>query len=75
MSDKQLIIDQWGTQPLSLEEKEARLRQLLPLERLKEGLRLLHEGQPIPGLMGGSVWMSEDFDNPLPDEAWGDLFQ
>lgn len=24
----------------------------------------------IPGLHAGSVWMSEDFDAPLPDEFW-----
>ncbi len=24
----------------------------------------------IPGLHSGKVWMSEDFDDPLPDEFW-----
>jgi hypothetical protein len=61
---------QWGALSLTVEEKEARLQQLLPPERLDEGLRLLREGKPIPGLMGGKAWMREDFDAPLPDEVW-----
>jgi len=26
--------------------------------------------QRIPGLHAGTVWMSDDFDEPLPDEFW-----
>jgi len=26
--------------------------------------------QRIPGLGKGGIWMSEDFDEPLPDEFW-----
>lgn len=66
--------EQWGTEPLTLEQKETKLRQLLPPERLPEGLKLLHEGRPIPGLHGGKLWISEDFDVPLSDETWDDLF-
>ncbi len=25
------------------------------------------------GLQAGTVWMSDDFDDPLPDAVWGDL--
>lgn len=28
--------------------------------------------QRIPGLQQGKVWMSDDFDDELPDEFWGD---
>ena len=28
------------------------------------------KGKRIPGLHPGSIWMSEDFDAPLPDEFW-----
>jgi antitoxin (DNA-binding transcriptional repressor) of toxin-antitoxin stability system len=24
----------------------------------------------VPGLHEGSIWMSDDFDDPLPDEFW-----
>ena len=26
--------------------------------------------QRIPGLFPGSIWISDDFDDPLPDEFW-----
>lgn len=26
--------------------------------------------QRLPGLGQGKIWMSEDFDEPLPDEFW-----
>jgi hypothetical protein len=50
------------------------LRQLVPPERLTESLQALREGKRILGLSQGQVWMSDDFDDPLPDEEWGDLF-
>lgn len=28
----------------------------------------------VIGLHPGEGWMSDDFDDPLPDEFWGDLF-
>jgi len=52
---------------LTMAEKEAELARLLPPERLAEGLRLLHEGKPIPALFAGKITMRADFDNPLPD--------
>ena len=67
-------LSQWGSASLTFEQKESLLRQLLPPERLAEGLRLLNERKPIPGLLAGKGWMSEDFDDPLPDKEWGDLF-
>ncbi|MEP7288105.1 MAG: hypothetical protein ABI947_20310 [Chloroflexota bacterium] len=67
-------ISQWGSSSLAIEEKEILLYQLLPPHRMAEGLQLLHTNKRISGLSGGQVWMSEDFDDPLPDEEWGDLF-
>jgi antitoxin (DNA-binding transcriptional repressor) of toxin-antitoxin stability system len=41
---------------------------------LKEGevpiARLLPIRQRIAGLHQGSIWMSDDFDEPLPDSFW-----
>ena len=31
-------------------------------------------GTRILGLHAGKTWVSDDFDDPLPDEFWGDLF-
>ena len=30
--------------------------------------------QRVLGLHTGHIWMSDDFDDELPDEEWGDLF-
>src|SRR5438105_11768297 len=59
----------------TLEQREALLHQVLPQERIAEGVQALHAGQRILGLSEGQVRVSEDFDDPLPDEEWGDLFQ
>ena len=29
------------------------------------------QGKRIPGLQQGKVWVSDDFDDELPDEFWG----
>jgi hypothetical protein len=26
--------------------------------------------EPIPGLHAGMIWMSDDFNDPLPDKFW-----
>ena len=40
----------------------------LPVARL---LPFAAETSPrVPGLHAGAVWMSADFDDPLPDEFW-----
>ena len=59
----------------TLEQREALLHQVLPQERIAEGVQALHAGKRILGLSEGQVWVSQDFDDPLPDEEWGDLFQ
>src|SRR5688572_12899180 len=58
--------------PMTMEEKRDYLRQVLPPERLDQALRDLEEGKRIPGLWEGQIWMSDDFNDPLPDEFWGD---
>jgi len=59
----------------TLEQREVLLHQVLPQERIAEGVQALHAGKRILGLSEGQVRVSEDFDDPLPDEEWGDLFQ
>jgi hypothetical protein len=59
----------------TLEQREALLHQVLPQERLAEGVQALHAGKRILGLSEGQVRASQDFDDSLPDEEWGDLFQ
>ncbi len=29
-----------------------------------------HKTERIPGLHAGKIWISDDFDDPLPDEFW-----
>ncbi len=55
----------------------------LPIAKRKELLTVLtnnleevekpspQSNQRIPGLQKGKVWVSEDFDDELPDEFWG----
>ena len=30
----------------------------------------VHKAAPVPGLFEGQIWMSDDFDEPLPDSFW-----
>ncbi|MDD5451948.1 MAG: type II toxin-antitoxin system Phd/YefM family antitoxin [Desulfovibrionales bacterium] len=32
--------------------------------------RLVPIGKRVAGLHSGAIWISEDFDEPLPDEFW-----
>ncbi len=50
-----------GTEVL-LVEKETPLARLTPVEN----------GEPrrVPGLFAGQIWISDDFDDPLPDSFW-----
>ena len=59
----------------TFEQGKPLLHQVLPQERLAEGVQALHAGKRILGLSEGQVRVNEDFDDPLPDEEWGDLFQ
>ncbi len=47
------------------------------LADIAESKRRLESGEVIPRVWGefaGEIWMSDDFDDELPDEEWGDLF-
>jgi len=56
-----------GIQP-SRRATEAAIRE--SMERVSSGKHPLR----TLGRHAGSIWMSDDFDAPLPDEEWGDLF-
>lgn len=49
---------------LSIEEKH-RLK-----AQLDQQLFEVASGERIPGLHKGMIWMSDDFNDPLPDEFW-----
>jgi antitoxin (DNA-binding transcriptional repressor) of toxin-antitoxin stability system len=72
------------TETVDVEEAKERLPELVSLALegneviISEGDRPVARLVPIPptgqmrvaGLNRGAVWMSEDFDDPLPDEFW-----
>ena len=48
-----------------IEENGEPLARLVPIEKPKE------QKPRIAGLGRGTMWMSDDFDDELPDEFWG----
>ena len=44
--------------------------QIILSENEKPVARLIPVGGRIPGLHSGSIWTSNDFDEPLPDKFW-----
>jgi hypothetical protein len=42
----------------------------LPPDRAESALQALQHGQRVLGLHAGTIWISADFDDPLPDEFW-----
>lgn len=48
-----------------VEEDGAPVAKITPIEKPKE------QKTRIAGLGKGTMWMSEDFDDELPDEFWG----
>jgi antitoxin (DNA-binding transcriptional repressor) of toxin-antitoxin stability system len=50
---------------LVLEENGEPLVKVLPIAKPRE------QKQRIAGLGQGTIWMSDDFDDELPDEFWG----
>jgi len=73
-----------ATKTIDLQEDNPRLNELLPLVTAGTEIILTEGDTPIarlvpfsagvrtrvPGLHSGAVWMSPDFDAPLPDEFW-----
>ena len=73
------------TQTVTLEEAQTRLAELLTLARTGSEIIIAESGKPlarlvpitaskptrrVAGLHRGKIWMSDDFDAPLPDEFW-----
>ncbi len=46
------------------------LEKPLPLETLHEPAMVEQKPTRIPNLHAGMIWVSDDFDDPLPDEFW-----
>lgn len=69
---------------VTVEEAESRLLELIGLAERGEDIVIAHEDQPkvklvpigrVPkqrvfGQNRGKIWMSPDFDDPLPDDFW-----
>ncbi|KAA0230596.1 type II toxin-antitoxin system Phd/YefM family antitoxin [candidate division KSB1 bacterium] len=73
------------TQTVTLKDAQTRLAELLTLAQAGNEIIIAEGGQPlarlvpiagskpsrrIAGLDRGKIWMSDDFDAPLPDEFW-----
>lgn len=73
------------TQTVTLKDAQIRLAELLTLAQAGNEIIIAEGGQPlarlisisepkrkkrIAGLQRGKIWMSDDFDAPLPDEFW-----
>lgn len=75
------------TQTVTLQEAQTRLAELLTLAQMGNEIIIADGNKPlarlvpiaaakpkrrIAGLQRGKIWMSDDFDAPLPDEFWTD---
>ncbi|MCK6559666.1 type II toxin-antitoxin system Phd/YefM family antitoxin [candidate division KSB1 bacterium] len=73
------------TQTVTLQEAQTRLAELLTLAQTGNEIIITEGNKPlarlvpiagskplrrIAGLDRGKIWMSDDFDAPLPDEFW-----
>jgi prevent-host-death family protein len=73
------------TQTVTLQEAQIRLAELLTLAQTGNEIIIAEGNKPlarlvpiagskpfrrIAGLDRGKIWMSDDFDAPLPDEFW-----
>jgi len=74
-----------NTQTVTLQDAQARLAELITLAQAGNEIVIAESGQPlarlvpiagskpsrrVAGLDRGKIWMSDDFDAPLPDEFW-----
>lgn len=69
---------------VTVEQAMERLRELIEAAINGEDVVITQDGEPVvrlapvaarhkrrvPGLNRGAVWMSEDFDEPLPEDFW-----
>ncbi len=74
------------TRTVNLDEAQKELRDLLAQALAGNEVIITEHGKPVarlvavpatprrktrvPGLNRGTIWTSEDFDKPLPDEFW-----
>ena len=72
------------TQTINLDKVEKQLAELLAIVERGSEIVIAQNGKPvarlaaiaskkkkrIAGLNRGTIWTSEDFDEPLPDEFW-----
>ncbi len=56
------------TKKLSLLDKVRLIEEIAP--QIEQELKAAQPGQRKAGLHAGAIWVSEDFDEPLPDEFW-----
>lgn len=58
------------TKQLSLLDKVRLIEEIAP--QIEQELKAVQPGPRTPGLHAemGAAWMSDDFDEPLPDEFW-----
>ncbi|NUO81049.1 type II toxin-antitoxin system Phd/YefM family antitoxin [candidate division KSB1 bacterium] len=74
-----------NTQTVTVEDAQTRLAELLNLAQAGNEIIIAQGDQPVArlvaiaetkpkrrvaGLHRGKIWMSDDFDAPLPDEYW-----
>ncbi len=75
-----------STQTVNLDKVEKQLAELLAIVSVESEVLITQNGKPIArlasvaassgkkkriaGLNRGSIWTSEDFDKPLPEEFW-----
>lgn len=78
------MVDMMSSTIVTVEEAEARLLELIGLAEQGEDIVIAHENQPkvklvpigqVPpkrvfGQHRGKIWMSPDFNDPLPDDFW-----
>ncbi len=56
------------TKQLSLLDKVRLIEKVAP--QIEQELKAVQPAPRIAGLHAGAIWMSDDFDEPLPDEFW-----
>ena len=72
------------SQTVNIDEAKSQLADLIAIASQGEEVIIMQDGKPlarlvpiakpkskrIAGLNRGSIWTSQDFDEPLPDEFW-----
>jgi antitoxin (DNA-binding transcriptional repressor) of toxin-antitoxin stability system len=78
------MVESMSTKTVTVQETEGHLLELIALVEQGEEVVITHDDQPkvklVPlvklppkrmfGQHRGQVWMSPDFDDPLPDDFW-----